>query len=241
MLNVPFRTAATTPPTRSLKFGLLTTSPTNPTHPPILRALERTASLLEEKGHTVVRLDDSLPPLDESSLLAFKFFSLDPDATPFTYLRAANEPPVPSLSICTLPALHDWKPSVTDLWDMTRARTQFRAAWHALLARDGGLDALILPGYQATAPKHDSYRIPQWTVVANLLDYPAGILPFGFADEELDAPFFKDNAAYEPAYDPKAVQGSPAHIQLMGKPLMDEELLGVMCLVEGILKEAKAQ
>jgi amidase len=170
MLNVPFRTAATTPPTRPLKFGLLTTSPTNPTHPPILRALERTASLLEEKGHTVVRLDDSLPPLDESSLLAFKFFSLDPDATPFTYLRAANEPPVPSLSICTLPALHDWKPSVTDLWDMTRARTQFRAAWHALLARDGGLDALILPGYQATAPKHDSYRIPQWTVVANLLD-----------------------------------------------------------------------
>jgi amidase len=39
-----------------------------------------------------------------------------------------------------------------------------------LLARDGGLDALLLPGYQATAPKHDSYRIPQWTVVANLLD-----------------------------------------------------------------------
>jgi hypothetical protein len=31
------------------------------------------------------------------------------------------------------------------------------------------------------------------------------------------------------------VQGAPAHIQLLGKPLMDEELLGVMRVVEGVL------
>jgi amidase len=169
-LNIPFRTPATTPPPTPLKFGLITTSPSNPTHPPILRALERTASLLEEKGHTVIRLDSSLPPLDEAALLAFKFFNLDPDATPLKHLRAANEPPVPSLSICTLPELRDWTPSVADLWDMTRSRAQFRAAWHALLMSEGGLDALIIPGYQATAPKHDVYGIPQWTVIGNLLD-----------------------------------------------------------------------
>ena len=169
-LNVPFRTAATTPPSTPLKFGLITTSPTNPTHPPILRALERTASLLESKGHTVTRLDASLPALDEAALLAFKFFDLDPDDTAQQHLRAANEPPVPSLAICTLPELRNWTPTVADLWDMTRARAGFRAAWHGLLMRDGGLDALLMPGYQATAPKHDVYGIPQWTVIGNLLD-----------------------------------------------------------------------
>lgn len=40
---------------------------------------------------------------------------------------------------------------------------------------------------------------------------------------------------------PQAVEGAPAHIQLLGKPLMDEELLGVMSVVEGVLKKADGE
>lgn len=30
----------------------------------------------------------------------------------------------------------------------------------------------------------------------------------------------------------------PAHVQIVGKPLMDEELLGIMEVVEAVLKES---
>jgi hypothetical protein len=36
-------------------------------------------------------------------------------------------------------------------------------------------------------------------VLTGHVQYPAAILPFGTADEELDAPFFKSNVTYEPA------------------------------------------
>lgn len=34
-----------------------------------------------------------------------------------------------------------------------------------------------------------------------------------------------------------AVEGAPAHVQITGKPMMDEELLEIMKVVEGILKD----
>lgn len=38
--------------------------------------------------------------------------------------------------------------------------------------------------------------------------------------------------------DPGAVEGTPAHVQIFGKPMMDEELIEIMKVVEAILKEA---
>ncbi|CBX96831.1 predicted protein [Plenodomus lingam JN3] len=84
---------------------------------------------------------------------------------------------------------------------------------------------------------HDTYGIPFYTVVHNLLDYPAGILLVGVANKELDAPFLRMDAKYEPPYNPDAVEGMPAHVQIVGRPTMDEELLEVMKMIEKMLKE----
>ena len=37
--------------------------------------------------------------------------------------------------------------------------------------------------------------------------------------------------------DPDTFEGAPAHVQITGKPMMDEELIEIMKVVEGILKE----
>jgi Asp-tRNA(Asn)/Glu-tRNA(Gln) amidotransferase A subunit family amidase len=61
------------------------------------------------------------------------------------------------------------------------------------------LDAVLMPGYQAVAPKHDTYGLPIYTALVNLLDYPAGILPVGKADRAADAQFESEGVVYEPA------------------------------------------
>jgi amidase len=37
--------------------------------------------------------------------------------------------------------------------------------------------------------------------------------------------------------DPGTCEGMPTHVQVMGKPMMDEELIEVMKVVESVLKD----
>ena len=41
--------------------------------------------------------------------------------------------------------------------------------------------------------------------------------------------------------DPDVFEGAPAHVQITGKPMMDEELIQVMEIVEEILREAERE
>ena len=61
-----------------------------------------------------------------------------------------------------------------------------------------GLDAILMPGYQGVAPKHDTYGLPIYTVVVNLLNWPSGILRVGRAEKEKDAEFAKEGVKFEP-------------------------------------------
>jgi amidase len=38
--------------------------------------------------------------------------------------------------------------------------------------------------------------------------------------------------------EPEVCEGMPTHVQIMGKPMMDEELVRVMEVVESVLKES---
>ncbi|KAJ4983362.1 amidase [Stagonosporopsis vannaccii] len=236
-LNIPWRTPDARLKEKKLKFGLIRCTPSRPLHPPIARALHSAATSLKSAGHSIVLLDDKVGDMYADVELAWKYFMLDPSGTPFQHLKASGEDPIPSLKISGWPELKDWNPSLDALWNMNVQRAGVLKKYQILFV-DEDLDAILMPGYQAVAPKHDSYGLPIYTALINLLDYPAGILPHGHADKDADASFVKDDVAYEPAYDPEAVQGMPAHIQIVGKPLMDEELLEIMETVEGVLKIA---
>ncbi|KAF2640867.1 amidase [Massarina eburnea CBS 473.64] len=234
VLNVPWRSVE--PVSRPLVFGLVRGHAKRPLHPPVARALHAAATKLKEAGHRIVLLDHLVPDLWDCAVLAWKYFLLDPRKTDRGFVDAAGEPLVPSIAKTSFRELDAWEPSLDGLFDLNVERWKVLKKYHDLVV-ENGLDAVLTVGYQGTAPPHDQYGVTLYTVLQNLLNYPSGMFPFLKANKELDAPFFKSDAAYEPPYNAEACEGLPAHIQVMGKPMQDEELMEILKVVEGIVAE----
>lgn len=196
-LNIPWRTPDASFKEKKLRFGLIRSTPSRPLHPPIARALHSAATSLKASGHSIILLDDKIGNMYADVELAWKYFMLDPSSTPFSHLRASGEDPIPSLAISGWPELKAWKPSLDTLWDMNVQRAGVLKKYQSLIVSEN-LDALLMPGYQATAPKHDSYGLPIYTALVNLLDYPAGVLMHGKAEREADKQFVKEGITYDP-------------------------------------------
>jgi amidase len=194
-VNVPWRIVQ--PSTGPLRFGLVRACQERPLHPPIARALHTTVTLLKAAGHQVVPVDSQIPSLYTSAILAYKFFMLDPTKVPAKHVQASGEPPIPSLAGASFPELKDWEPSLEELWEMNLQRANIVKKWHDIVVNED-LDAILMPGYQAVAPRHDTYGIAVYTVLANMLNWPAGILTVGTAEREKDGEFIED-VRYEPA------------------------------------------
>lgn len=167
VLNIPWRSIQ--PETRKLRFGLVRGSAQRPLHPPIARALHSAATKLEAHGHAVVLLDDRVPNVYDSALLAYKYFKLDPQGTPMKHIKSSGEPLIPSLAGSGFPELEGWEPTLDELWDMNMERAQICRAWREAIVEEK-LDAVLSCGYQATSVPHDTYGIPVYTVVQNLLN-----------------------------------------------------------------------
>lgn len=196
-LNIPWRTLKADRKETKLRFGLIRSTPSRPLHPPIARALHSAVMRLKAAGHSIILLDDRIGNIYADIELAYKYFKLDPAATPFRHLRASGEDPIPSIAGMEWPELKNWKPSLDALWDMNVQRAGVLRKYQALMAVED-LDAILMPGYQSVAPKHDSYGLPIYTALANLLDYPAGILTHGRAEREADKEFLKKGVKYDP-------------------------------------------
>ncbi|KAF2710987.1 amidase [Pleomassaria siparia CBS 279.74] len=235
VLDVPWRVVE--PAQRPLKFGLVRGCAKRPLHPTVKRVLHTTCKALEKEGHQIVPLDGKIPDIWDCAVLAFKYFLLDPKKTPVQHVLASGEPWIPSMAKSFPEELKGWEASLDGLWDMNVERARVLSAWHDAFV-ENDLNAVIMPGYQSIAVPHDTYGVPAYTVLQNLIDYPAGILPFLNANQELDTPYVDKDAAYEPPYTPKAVEGAPGAVQIMGRPMKDEELVEIMKVVESVLERA---
>lgn len=167
VLGVPWRIIQ--PSTKPLRFGLIRGIPKRPLHPPIARALHSAVTKLKAQRHVIVLLDDKIPDLWTSCILAWKYFLLDPQKTPTKYLQQAGEPMVPSIGKTMVQELKEFEPSLDGLWDMNVERFKIIHAYHKLVA-DNELDAILMPGNSATAVPHDTYGITPFTVLQNLLN-----------------------------------------------------------------------
>jgi amidase len=167
VLNVPWRRVQ--PSQSKLRFGLIRGHPKRPLHPPVARTLHSTAEKLKEHGHEIVLLDDKIPDLWESAILAWKFFMLDPKKTPFQYVNNSGEPLIPSIATAVFPELKGWQASLDELWDMNVQRAKILRGYHDLYVGEK-LDAVLTVGYNATAVPHDTYGVPPYTVLQNLIN-----------------------------------------------------------------------
>ncbi|EKG17739.1 Amidase [Macrophomina phaseolina MS6] len=243
VLNVPWRALpppTTSTSTRSLRLGLITEDPTTPLHPPVLRALRTASAALTTAGHTLIPLDTvapSLPSLTTIAALAWKFFALDPQKTALRFVTAGCEPLIRSLSTIRIPANDGWEPSLDALFDLVVARKQIVKAFHDVVVREG-LDAVVMAPHCATAVPHDTYGMAGHTVLANVLDWPAAVVPFGVAEESADAAFVREGVRYKPEYRAAEVEGMPCAIQVLGRPMRDEELVRDLGIIEAALRKS---
>ena len=179
--SVPWRQADR--PQGSLRFGFILEDPKRPLHPTALRVMTEAKDVLKKAGHEIVDIHvgghsrNSVPSLYDSAVLAFKFFLLDPKKTPIQYIQEGEEPIIASLLACSFPENKDWTPTLEGLFDLIIQRNEimdvYRDLWAGEFANGAvqqRLDAIILPPYQTTAPPHDLFGVPIYTVLANFLD-----------------------------------------------------------------------
>jgi amidase len=158
-----------------LTIGVMAEDPEYPLHPPVRRALAKAASALENAGHKLVYL--SQDPKRNAGLgarIGFQLFSImGPDLD--TVSREIGEPLVNSVAIAVHPFANGNFPVPPDLEipakisRLNEARFEYLKAWQETY-RDNKLDVILAPGAATTAIPHDTYGVPIYTLMWNVLD-----------------------------------------------------------------------
>ncbi|RAK87162.1 fatty-acid amide hydrolase [Aspergillus costaricaensis CBS 115574] len=220
---------------RQLTIGILPESKDFPLHPPVKRALQTAISALKNKGHRIVYLSET-PGIDfaYANRLAFQYFIYGPHTD---HIAASGEPPVTSVAKMSSPMFTGPFPVDMELPPfekidaLHKARKAYAEAWRKTWV-ENNLDVLLAPGAQNTAVPHDTFGWPPYTVVWNLLDYPACIIPYGKASKELDPEPMAITDGVQPSYDPDAVDGAPCAIQVIAPRFQDEKCLSAARVID---------
>ncbi|KAJ5977145.1 hypothetical protein N7501_000487 [Penicillium viridicatum] len=236
-VGVPWRTI---PPSikanESLTIGVLAEDEHFPLHPPVKRTIDRAVEALTRAGHRIVRLsaDDEAHSLAYASRIAFQYFTYGPHKD---IIAASGEPPVTSvakaaspMSSGPFPAQQGQGPFETIL-ALHAARERVHEAWRQTWV-DKKLDVILAPGAQSTAVGHDTYGWPPYTVMWNVLDYPACIIPFGKASKELDPEPMTTSDDQQPDYLPDEVDGAPCAIQVITPRFQDEKCIWAADIID---------
>ncbi|KAJ6155263.1 Amidase [Penicillium chermesinum] len=222
-------------PKSTFRLGLIVEDSHFPIHPPVQRTLNEAVKKLEAAGHEIVALNP--PSIRDALVLAFRMFAMDPEETAFKHIAASGEPTIPALASTALP--HEYleeehlPPTIDSLYELGAQRIQFKEKFRALIT-EAQVDAIVMPGYQGTAQPHDVFGFVPYTVLWNVMDYPASIVPFGKADKAADAPFVRD-VYYKPPYKPDEIEGAPCCVQVVTRNMQDEELVNVTRAVADVL------
>ncbi|KAB5530269.1 amidase signature domain-containing protein [Coniochaeta sp. 2T2.1] len=220
-------------PKSTLTIGVLPEDPRMPLHPNVQRTLAAAVEKLAAAGHHIVNLSGKMPSLADATDLSFRYFQIDPDKTQMQHIVKGGEPAIPSLRFTFDVDGKEPEPTLRELFELNTKRGQTMAQMRRVYL-DNQLDIIIGPAYQSCAVPHDTFGTPLYTVVFNLVDYPACVIPFGQANEAADAKFVRD-VSYYPPYLPKEVEGAPCHVHLIGRRLKDEALMQHAKIVESVL------
>lgn len=151
-----------------LTIGIMPEDTLFPLHPQMQRCLKMAAQKLEAAGHNLVDLSlEGFPSWSAALDLSFSFFNMDPDHTFVSHIKRSGEPPIPSLKF----SFDLGKPEVQlrDLYEMNIAQRKLAVSMHQLFVKNQ-LDLIIGPGYQSCAVPHDTFGMPAYTVLWNLLN-----------------------------------------------------------------------
>ncbi|KAK9423364.1 putative amidase [Seiridium unicorne] len=160
----------------SLKMGVWLGDPQVPLDTSVQLALEATAEKLRLAGHQLINIDN-FPHITTAAQIATGFFRLDNKQVEKQYLEASGEKPIRSLAYIFPANAAENRPSdLDDVWDLNVQLASFREdvfnAWRSV-----GMEVLLCPVAQHGAVSHDTFGPPLYTLIWNLLDFPAAVLP----------------------------------------------------------------
>ncbi|PIG89369.1 general amidase-B [Aspergillus arachidicola] len=211
-----------------LTIGVLGEDPDFPVHPPVRRAMESAIAALAKKGHRIVRLEhEPSRGVAYASRLAFQYFTYGPHVD---HIAASGEPLVASVAKLANPLFTGPFPVDQDLGifekidGLYNARKAYAEEWRRTWVQHD-IDVLLTPGAQSTATPHDTYGWPPYTVIWNLLDYPACILPYSKSSKALDPDPMPVHDGVQPSYEPDSVDGAPCALQIVTPRHQDEKCL----------------
>lgn len=94
------------------------------------------------------------------------------------------------------------------------------------------VDAIISPVAPTLAPKHEKTDWWGYTSYWNLADYPAAVFPVGRSREPSDTMETEDKDGSERAASKGADDGLPICLQLVGRRLNEEKVLGMLNVID---------
>lgn len=214
---------------RTLTIGVLFECPSWPVQPPMMRAMKLAAEELKKQGHVLVPIT-KFPSFKDAMELSWEFFDIDNSGYGKIPIIEADEPLVGSVKdLYSPPPTGRRNRELEELIEMNGKQLQFRRQWLQIFT-ENKLDVLLAPGSHKTAQPHDTFRYPPYTVMWNLVAYPACVIPFLEADKNIDLP---DSRL--PEYDPEAVHGAPCTVQIVARSEQDEELISAVEIISNVL------
>ncbi|KAJ5733144.1 Amidase, partial [Penicillium manginii] len=225
----------------SLTIGVLTEDKQFPLHPPVKRALQNAVKKLACAGHKIVPIkndtEDDLS-VAYASRLGFQYFVYGPH---IDHIAPSGEPPVESVAKLASPMFTGPWPVDMELETFEKiaklqeARNRISDAWRQTWVEQK-LDVILAPGAQSTAVGYDTYGWPPYTLLWNVLDYPACMIPFGKASKELDPIEMKTGDSVQPDYIPDEVDGAPCAIQVVTPRFQDEACLRAADIIDRAIR-----
>lgn len=229
---------------RPMVIGLVLDDGVVRVHPPIARALDELSAVLKAHGHEVLIWDTR----DHAACIELMdlYYTVDGGEDIRRDVGIAGEPFIPHVEAL----VNRGKPiTVYEYWQLNKrkiaAQKKYLDQWNAVRSSVGkSVDVLLSPTLPHTSVPHRKFRWVGYTKIWNFLDYPALTFPVDEVRADRDAlpaePYVPRNPLDEwnwSLYDADKVDGYPVNLQIIGKKLEEEKVLGAATVVEKIWRD----
>ncbi|KAJ5231353.1 uncharacterized protein N7469_005941 [Penicillium citrinum] len=233
---------------RPLVIGIILDDGVVKVHPPITRVLNELSAALREHGHETLLWDTS----DHASAIELMdtYYTVDGGEDIRRDIDAGGEPYIPHVEAL----VNRGKPiSVFEYWQLNKrkitAHKKYLDKWNNTRSPSGKpVDILLSPALPHTSVPHRKFKWVGYTKIWNFLDYPALVFPVDRVRAETDQKGEEED--YVPRnsidewnwnlYDENQVYGYPVNLQIIGKKLEEEKVLGAASVIEKIWKGSRA-
>lgn len=225
--------------TRPMVIGLILDDGKVRVHPPITRALKELAAVLTAAGHEVITWDTKyhVECIETMDL----YYTADGGEDIRRDVAAGGEPYIPHVEAL----VNRGKPiSVYEYWQLNKRKVglqkKYLDQWVSTRSPSGKpVDVLLSPTLPHTNIPHRKTRWVGYTKIWNFLDYPALTFPVDQVKADQDRwPTESSPPRNEldewnfNLYNPDQVNGYPISLQISGRKLEEERVLGASVAIE---------